>query len=320
MVQKKTIKKTTPKAAHVAAPVVKKEESCACGSDCKCGCNGGCQCGCNKSAWLVFAGAVLIAASILVAPFLSKPCFGPKKEHRPAPVAPARGDNAMREFIKANPALIIETVNAYYQKQQAAQKGPKGPAQKADAAMVKEIVNDKTNMVLGNPKGTFVVIEFFDYQCGYCKMMNKKLAEAITKSDNIRWILIDAPIFGEKSEVIARYSMAAAKQGKFKEYHTALGDNKDMTEQGLIALGKTLGLNTDKLTKDANSDELKKKLEKNREYTKKLQMGGVPMFIIDGEIQGGAFPDAQLDEYVKKANATKSAQKAKKPAQKVKKK
>lgn len=293
--------KATPAPAAAPVAAVKKEE-CACGADCTCGCS------CEKL--LPFFGMVLIAASVLVAPFL-RPC-APAPKMMPASAAGKVDVNIIRDFIKSNPKLIVDSVNSYYQKQQDDQGARKAPPKKADSKMIAEILADKTNTVLGNPKGTFVVIEFFDYQCGYCKMMNKKMAEAIKKSDNIRWVLMDNPIFGEKSEIIARYAMAADKQGKFAAYHEALGDNKDMSEAGLIALGKKLGLDTDKLTKDANSDELKKKLLKTREYTKALNLGGVPMFIIDGDVQPGAFPDAQLEEYIKKANEMKNPKKAKK--------
>ena len=307
MVTKKN-KKPVQKTAHVSAAVQNipaQKEECACGADCKCGCNSGCKC----EKLLPFFGMVLIALSVIASPFI-RPCtLGLNK-----PAAPTAkiSEDAIRNFIKANPKVILDSVNSYYQKQQGSQAGRKAPPKKADSKMIAEILADKTNTVLGNPKGTFVIIEFFDYQCGYCKMMNKKLAEAIKKSDNIRWVLMDNPIFGEKSETISRYAMAADKQGKFAEYHEALGDNKDMSEAGLIALGKKLGLNTDKLTKDANSKELKDKLLKTREYTKELNLSGVPMFIIDGDVQPGAFQDAQLEEYIKKANDMKKTKKAKK--------
>ena len=215
-------------------------------------------------------------------------------------------EKTIAEWVKENPELIIDTVNTYYKKQQATR--PAAP-KVADAAMVQEIMADKTNSVMGNPKGSFVMIEFFDYNCGYCKMMNKKMAEAIKKSDNIRWILIDTPIFGDKSEVISRYALAAGKQGKFAEFHAALEAAQDKTEAGLKEIGKKVGLNVAKLEKDANSDAIKNKIAKNKEYTKKLQMGGVPMFIIDGNIQGGAFQDDKMEEYIKKANEMKKAKK-----------
>ncbi|MBE6449207.1 MAG: hypothetical protein E7013_00710 [Alphaproteobacteria bacterium] len=294
-------------AANTAAKHVEKKENtkCCCGDSCKC--DSSCKCGCQSTnvcgsqiacGIMTLIGCLFIAGSILVLHRVDEP-------KTTAQVAKF-DEKAVAAWVKANPKAIIDSVDAYYKKQQA---GRAAAPKVADAAMIKEIVEDKTNSVMGNPKGTFVMIEFFDYNCGYCKMMNKKMAEAIKKSDNIRWILIDTPIFGDKSEVISRYALAAGKQGKFAEFHGALETAKDKTEAGLKELGKTLGLDVAKLEKDANSDAIKKKIEKNKEYTKKLQMGGVPMFIIDGNIQGGAFQDDKMEEYIKKANEMKKAKK-----------
>ena len=288
--------------------VEKKENTkCCCGDSCKC--DSSCKCGCQAnitscgaqiaSGIMTLLGCLFIAGSILVLHRVDEPKTAMKSTAQ-------FDEKAITAWVNANPETIIKAVDAYYKKQQAAR--PAAP-KVADAAMIKEIMDDKTNTVMGNPKGSFVMIEFFDYNCGYCKMMNKKMAEAIKKSDNIRWILMDTPIFGDKSEVISRYALAAGKQGKFAEFHAALETAKDKTEAGLKEIGKTLKLDVAKLEKDANSDELKAKIAKNKEYTKKLQMGGVPMFIIDGNIQGGAFQDDKMEEYIKKANDMKKAKK-----------
>ena len=322
-------------AVKTTATSVRKEEKCNCDSSCKCGCQEGkeCTCGCKCGASscgvnivngiLVLFGCLMIAGSVLVlsdridaaargdAP---RPIFARTGKPVPAPHADKAAqaqrfdDRAFTDFIKKNPQIIIDSVNAHFEKQQRQEAKAAAP-RVADKAMIDEIVKAKDNHVLGNPKGSFVMIEFFDYNCGYCKMMNKKMAEAIKKSDNIRWILMDAPIFGEKSEIIAQYAWAAAKQGKFAEYHAALGEAANKDEAALKEIGKKLGLDVEKLSKDANSDAAKAKLAANREYTKKLQLGGVPMFIIDGNIQPGAFQDEQMEEYIKKANEMKKAKK-----------
>ena len=116
--------------------------------------------------------------------------------------------------------------NRYIEQLEAKQKAGRPAAQAtADAALVAEIVNDKTNYSLGNPKGKYVIIEFFDHQCGWCKRTNKEMREAIAKgAKNIRWIPIDTPIFGEASETIARYVLAAGEQGKYAQMHEAVGN------------------------------------------------------------------------------------------------
>lgn len=294
--KKKQTRKTAPATAAVkekkATVAAKKADAC-CGKECKCGCN------CEKCRPVVLGGIVAAIVIALVALFM---CFGCCHSNKAGQVGKT-DEKAIREFIQKNPAFIMETLDKFIREQQEKQVPP--PPQEADAAMLKELLADKTNIVLGNPKGSFVIVEFFDYQCGYCKMMNKKLPDAIKKSDNIRWVLMPLPIFGEKSETIARYAIASAKQGKFEKFHRALEDQKDMSEAGLTELAKGLGLDTKKLKADAETKEVKDKLAKIRDYANKLNTNGVPMFIINGKIQPGAFPDEILDQHVKTANEMK---------------
>ena len=270
---------------------------------CKCGCQE-CKCSCGSNLLngvLVFLGCLIIAGAVC----FSASCKCSKKPAVDVAAAPARvDDRSFEDFIKKNPKFIVDTLNDFYRSQQ--QQEEEQMPTTADKDLVDEILKDKTNHVLGNPKGSFIIIEFFDYNCGYCKMMNKKIAEdVITKSNNIRWVLMDSPIFGDRSEIIARYAWAAAKQGKFAEYHAALGETDKKDEEGLKDIGRNLGMDVEKLAKDANSDAAKKKLADNRKYAEKLHINGVPMFIVNGDIRIGAFSDDQLAEYVRQANGEK---------------
>ena len=303
-------KHTNHPMARPAVVETKKQECCKCGcqedKECSCCCKSCPSCGINiVNGILVLVGCLFIAGTIM---FLSDRLVSAISGGETAVVttttkgAARVDDKAFTDYIKRNPKLIIDTLNAYYQKQQAAQE----PAPTvADKALIDEILKDKTNNVLGNPKGSFIVIEFFDYNCGYCKMMNKKMAEAIKKSGNIRWVLMDAPIFGPRSEIISRYAFAAAKQGKFAEFHAALGEADKKDEEGLKEIGKKLGLNVDKLAKDADSDAAKNKLAQNRKYIEKLKINGVPVFVVNGDVRVGAFSDEQMEDYIKQANAKK---------------
>lgn len=297
------------KVSKSAAAVVKKEEACACGADCQCGKTCGCGCECKKT--LIKCGTMLLSALIIAGSilFVGEGCpmkKGFRYGRMPVPVA-QKGDASVRDFIAANPAFIAETMEKYYQAQQQ-KRQPAGPSEAEVAKAVKSIVADKTNYSLGNPKGKFVIIEFFDYNCGWCKRTNKELAAAVASKEgkNIRWIPIDSPIFGEGSETIARYVLAAGKQGKYAEMHEAVGAAQGkLDEAKLIELGKGLKLDTKQLTKDANSQELKDKLTANRALATKLGVNGVPMLIVDGKVNPGALLGDKLAEAVKASQAKK---------------
>lgn len=286
-----------------STPVVeKKEVKCACGDDCKCGC--GCECNCNGvGKTLLLCGTMLVSAALIAAAITLKPCKGPAhmKMARPMPaVTMPNVDEKIADFIANNPKALIDSVEKFYKEEQT--KSPLAGLAKADAEIVKKIVNDKTNYSLGNKDGKFVIIEFFDYQCGWCKRTNKAMAEAVASKEgkNIRWIPIDTPIFGEVSETIARYVLAAGEQGKYAEMHEAVGNaTSKLDEAALIELGKKLKLDTKKLTADANGKKIKAKLEANNEFRKKLNINGVPMLIVDGRINPGALIGEKLDAVVK---------------------
>lgn len=314
---------------------------CGCGPDCKCGCQEGgkctcgdgcgCECGCGcgdmpkwiKPAVTLISALTISWAILTVGNRVNCPCpYGQKmmpafmmgeKAKRPDGVKKmrrARGmdEAAMRDFIMKNPKVLIDSVDAYYQALQEKEEASmaKAAPQMAPKEIVDAIVNDSTNHVLGNPKGSFVIVEFFDYQCGWCKKTNQEMAKALKDAPNVRWILIDAPIFGPDSEKIAAYAMAAGKQGKFKQMHDAITNAQGrMDEKALIELAQKLKLDTKQLKADANAKAVQEKLAKNKELVQKLNLRGVPMLIVDGKIHPGALFGDDLAAVVEASNAQK---------------
>ena len=234
-----------------------------------CACDKGacsCGCGCQGAKGMILAGTALAVVLSLIA------C-----------VQSCSLDKRIATWVENNPEAIELAISP-------------------EARLSKQIIADETNYSLGNPDGKYVIIEFFDYNCGWCKRTNAALKEALAKKEakNIRWIPIDTPIFGEGSETIARYVLAAGKQGKYAAMHDAVGDYKGgkVDEAALTEMAKKIGLDTDKLKKDANSQEIKDKLVANREFTRSLNIGGVPMLIVNGNIHPGALFGEDLDAVV----------------------
>ena len=283
--------KKLKKVLHRAKPADAegKEGACACGCGCDCA---------KKGAGLLVTALVLAGVVGFVAGRMGCGCCEKKM------------DEKLNAYVQSHAKEIIDSVEKYYKELEEKQHGGRGaePApQVADATLIAEIVNDKTNYSLGNPKGKFVIIEFFDHQCGWCKKTNKEMREAIAKgAKNIRWIPIDTPIFGESSETIARYVLAAGEQGKYAEMHEAVGNAQGrLDEEALVKLGEGLKLDTKKLKADANGEKIKGKLTANKKYAEKLNISGVPMLIVDGKINPGALLGENLQKAVEASNAKK---------------
>ena len=285
-----------------------KEETCKCGENCTC-----CTSSCFSKYLIpasILAGAILISGSIL-SMVSNKPCDEMMRQMKAS--SAAQQERVIKDYITNNPMVIINSLDKHYQAEQAKAKNaqpaqPAEPAEpaEADKALIDEILADKTNHVLGNPKGKFVIIEFFDYQCIWCKRTNKEISAVLKDAPNIRWVLMDTPIFGEASEQIARFAMAAGKQGKFKEYHEAIGNAKGkLDKDALIKLGKDLKLNTKRLAADAESQQVKDKLANNQKYARQLNINGVPMLIVDGKINPGALIGDRLAAAVEASKAKK---------------
>lgn len=147
----------------------------------------------------------------------------------------------------------------------------------------------------GNPKGDITLVEFFDYNCGYCSRALEELVTVLEKDKNLNVVFFDMPILGPPSVEASKWSLAAHKQGKYFEFHQALLNHKGQkNETTFIKTAKDLGLDIDKLKTDKDSKEIAQTLKDNVEQANKMNIRGTPGFIIDGTIFPGYMPADQI--------------------------
>ncbi|TNE27543.1 MAG: DsbA family protein, partial [Alphaproteobacteria bacterium] len=195
------------------------------------------------------------------------------------------------DVIKDNPQVILETVNAYLQKQQGERQ------QVALEEHASRLFKDSP--VAGNPDGDITVVEFFDYRCGYCKRAWETVDRLMKEDKNLRVVFKDFPILGPESETAARWALAAEKQGKYLEFHHAL-----MTHRGafdadtLSALAEKTGLNAGRMRQDAQSADVSKAIQMNRALANDLGITGTPGFIVEDQLISGAVPYEAMVEAI----------------------
>ena len=195
-------------------------------------------------------------------------------------------EQIVKEYLLKNPEVIVEVQNALEAKQEREQN-EKTKALVAENA--KEIYRHPNAAVAGNPDGDITVVEFFDYNCGYCKRAFGDVAKLVEKDKNIRVVFAELPIIRDESEPVSRIALAARIQGKYWEVHRELIALKGLVnEAAALKITEKAGLDMDKLKTDMNSAEVKGELERVKALAKKMGINGTPHFLVGDRSVGGA--------------------------------
>jgi len=192
----------------------------------------------------------------------------------------------VRSYILEHPEIILEAVKVLETKQQAAaQAGREGTID----AQWEVLTQASSSPVLGNPEGDVVVVEFFDYNCGYCRHMTADLFDLVEQDGQIRYVLKELPIFGEASRFAAKAALAADRQGMYGEYHYALmtADQK-IDQAAALAIAAQVGLDVAQLKVDMLDPALDAELDQNFALANALKVEGTPAMLIGREFVPGA--------------------------------
>tara|TARA_B100001750_G_scaffold205949_1_gene183314 strand:+ start:988 stop:1719 length:732 start_codon:yes stop_codon:yes gene_type:complete len=191
----------------------------------------------------------------------------------------------VKEYIQNNPEVILDSVDAYGRAQQEADLEAQ---QQEVEKQLGWIENNKNLPVAGNPNGDITIVEFFDYNCGYCKKALSDVMTLIEEDKNLKFVFIDMPILGPTSTLAAKWALAAKEQNAYLEYHIALMEGSGMiTEARLESIAKKIGLNVDQLRKDAEGPEIAAIVAEKAAKAAQMGISGTPAFIIDGKLYGG---------------------------------
>ncbi len=193
-------------------------------------------------------------------------------------------EKMIEEYILNNGDKIIQGVDNFQKKQQEATN--KGATEKI--AQNQAYINDPANPSTGDANADVTIVEFFDYNCGYCKRAFADIQKIAKTDTKTRFVFLEMPILGPTSLTAAKWSVAAHEQGKYFEYHTAIMNHKGpKTEAELEKLAKNLGLDVKKMKKTANSDKTQAVIQKSMDFAKELGIRGTPAFIMGDELARG---------------------------------
>ncbi len=185
-----------------------------------------------------------------------------------------------------------------------------GPAlgQAGDVLTEALVLRDPEIPVAGNPAGDITIVEYFDYQCPYCRKLEPELRQAVQDDGKVRLVLKDWPILGPVSVTAARMALASKYQDKFVQAHDALiGVNSKLTEARIREVLAGAGIDVDRLDRDLanNATAIDAILARNNDQATAFDFRGTPSFIVGKFRVPGVLTMAQFGQAI--ADARKAA-------------
>jgi protein-disulfide isomerase len=202
----------------------------------------------------------------------------------------------IHDYLTKNPEILVE-MTTELDKRQAAEQAAK--QQKVISENADAIFRSPLAFVAGNPDGDVSVVEFFDYNCGYCRRAMPDVVKLVDSDKKVRLVLKELPIFGDDSEAAAKAALAAHRQGKYFEMHQKLFSEPGKADkEKALRIANELGLDVAQLEKDMADPDIQKSLDQAKELAQKLGLQGTPLFLIGDHTIPGA-PDDLYDQLTK---------------------
>jgi protein-disulfide isomerase len=198
-------------------------------------------------------------------------------------------EQIVRDYLMKNPEIIQEAVAELERRQQVAQRTAQQSALRDHGD---ELFRSPRGNLVGNLSGDVTLVEFFDYNCGYCKRALGDLQTLAKADPKLRIVLKDFPVLGPESVAASKIALAAKLQlsgDKLFDYHARLlGSRGTVTGDRALSLAKEMGLDMARLQKDVDGPEVRATLAENAMLGEKLSLTGTPAYVIGDEIVSGA--------------------------------
>ncbi|MDB6182234.1 DsbA family protein [Paracoccus fistulariae] len=163
----------------------------------------------------------------------------------------------------------------------------------------RQLERDANAPIFGNPDGDATLIEFFDYNCQFCRAMMPVIDAVLAADPGLRMVMREWPVFGEGSVFAARAALASRKQGRYADFHRALMGQKPRAEKaGVLRVARSIGLNTQQLQRDMDSPEIAQHIQQSNGLAEAMGLAGTPTFIAGSDSRFGAISSSELAELV----------------------
>ena len=228
--------------------------------------------------------AIPIAAAMLLALPATAPAqsFSPDQRHEI--------ETIVKDYLIAHPEVMQDILAAVDKHQKDAEAQKTAATIKANKAT---LFNSPHQVVLGNPHGNVTAVEFFDYNCGFCKHALPDMLKLLQTDTNLKFVLKEFPVLGPGSVEAAHVAVAARMQdptgAKYIEFHQKLLGGRGAADLArALAVAKEVGFDMERIQKDMNSPEVKTTIDEDMKLADELGIDGTPSYVIGDQLVVGA--------------------------------
>ena len=202
------------------------------------------------------------------------------------------------EYIMKNPEVILKSVDNL-------RKQMEESSIESDNFLITEFTNFANDNKLpnfGKSDAKVIIVEFVDYNCGYCKQSLDAIVKLLESNLSLKVSFRDYPILSQSSIIAAKAALASMQQNKYFEFHSELLSTRgNLSEEKIFDIAKTLNIDIEKLREDMKDPMVDLIIQENENLAKKLNIRGTPTFIINGKLYAGALEFDKLKALIEKA-------------------
>ncbi len=242
----------------------------------------------KRAAQAALAGPIAFAAALMAGL-----AAAPAQDMDPEARAQLRSE--IRSYLLEHPEVVMEALRTLEEKRRVAEAQAATDTVRSNADA---IFDDGYSYVAGDPDGDITVVEFLDYNCGYCKRAHADVKKLIESDGDIRFVIKEFPILGPTSRTAAEAAMAAMEQDggeRYLAFSDALMSHRGtLEEETIYRIAAQVGLDPDKLREGAKDAKIGERISANYDIARKLEIQGTPTFIIGDTVVRGFVPLEKL--------------------------
>jgi protein-disulfide isomerase len=255
---------------------------------------------------ILTAGALLVLlVAAAAAWFAFDPGFRANDSAAPDVASPGQGEfeQRVRAYLLDNPEVIVEAMSRLEERKRAEELSE---ARSALRTRAEELLRDPDSPVAGNPNGDVSLVEFFDYNCPYCRRVAPLMADLVAGDPGLRIVYKEWPILGRNSEFAAKAALAAHRQGRHEAFHQALMAGKGTAnEASAYEAAARIGLDLSRLKLEMEDPTIQQAIARNHDLARALRINGTPSFVVGNQVVRGATDLTTLQALIRRAREQK---------------